>query len=273
MALGDESSCIVDFHGSCSHSFSTSSLMKKSEEEEEEEEVGVSTLMASTPDPCLAPASPGRTPFPGGGGGKRRALPPVPLNSPDEENLEDILILEAAKQEKAIQSRLATISMADLRPNYLENNNTPKGPPHPPNRRNGKRLVDITNNNNNNKISLEDLDLKSAENRILSNDDKYFLFLNNGGNGNKPGDSSAERNRNNTAEIPSSSSSFSDDKEARRKVQMNSALEILRQIVPSLDENSDKADILEETARYLVFIKDKVGTRYDRDFLLQFLSF
>ncbi|CAB4056763.1 FMN2 [Lepeophtheirus salmonis] len=107
---------------------------------------------SSTPDfeDSVVKGSPGmcRTPFP-----RERAFPSAPFNTPDIDNLEEVLIHETAKQEAALKSCLNNITTVPQL-SVSDNKNVP--------RRDLTAKLD----------SVEDLDLKKGEDLIIYPHDK-----------------------------------------------------------------------------------------------------
>ena len=63
------------------------------------------------------------------------------------------------------------------------------------------------------------------------------------------------------------------DREGARRARFGAASELLRQLVPGLENATDKTELLEMTAKYIVYLKAKVGGKYDKDFLYEFLPY
>ena len=64
------------------------------------------------------------------------------------------------------------------------------------------------------------------------------------------------------------------DRECARRARFAAASDLLRQLVPGLEDKAvDKTELLEMTAKYIVFLKAKVGGKYDRDFLAEYLPY
>lgn len=57
------------------------------------------------------------------------------------------------------------------------------------------------------------------------------------------------------------------EKETIRRKRISCAISMLRQIVPGVDDSSDNTEIYEMTAKYILFLKDKLGSEHDKDFL------
>ncbi len=63
------------------------------------------------------------------------------------------------------------------------------------------------------------------------------------------------------------------DKETSRRTRINDTVELLREAVPGCDLVADKAEVYEITAKYILYMKSKVGNAHDREFLKEFMPY
>nr|XP_040576970.1 uncharacterized protein LOC121125799 [Lepeophtheirus salmonis] len=191
---------------------------------------------SSTPDfeDSVVKGSPGRTPFP-----RERAFPSAPFNTPDIDNLEEVLIHETAKQEAALKSCLNNITFLESNANEVGCTPLEEGGSLDTPRRTVPQLSvsDIKNVPRRDLTakldSVEDLDLKKGEDLIIYPHDK--------------------------------------SKDIIRRDRINKSLDLLKKIVPGISESDDQIEIFSQTTRYLLFLRNKVGAQFDRDFLSHFL--
>ena len=63
------------------------------------------------------------------------------------------------------------------------------------------------------------------------------------------------------------------EKEMRRRKRISACICMLRKIVPGITDATENAEVFEISAKYLAYLKAKVGTQYDAAFLLEQMQF
>ncbi len=181
--------------------------------------------------------------------------PPVPFNSPDEGMLEDILRREARRQERNLRRGLEDRSLLSLFRTPEEAGETPF-----PRLRRKRRIR---------RFDADELD-------------------EGGGGGAIPASASASASAGNSAPPPPPPPSLmsresrispylseetANDKESVRRGRAQASASVLRRAVPGCAAVADRADVYEMAAKYILFLRRRVGPQHDRDFLREFMPY
>lgn len=59
-------------------------------------------------------------------------------------------------------------------------------------------------------------------------------------------------------------------KERKRRARIKDACDVMRKLVPGMSDKTDKATVFEFAARYIHYLKNFVGSKHDKDFLLKY---
>ena len=191
--------------------------------------------------------------------------PPVPFNSPDDGMLVEMLKAEAKKQERSIRQRLEDRSLLNLF--KTPERRGPGGVPRP-----RKRLRDAMGD-----PGEEDIDKQPSRSYKILPFPSASVGLG-------PCSSSTPRSTTTTSGDPAlltreqrispySGAETMNERDLARRARISASVDVLRRVVPGADRLQERGDVYEATAKYILFLRKKVGDAHDKDFIREFLPY
>ncbi len=63
------------------------------------------------------------------------------------------------------------------------------------------------------------------------------------------------------------------ERDLARRARISASVDVLRRVVPGADRLQERGDVYEATAKYILFLRKKVGDAHDKDFIREFLPY
>jgi len=184
-----------------------------------------------------AAAAAASTSFSGGG-----IIPHAPCNTPDDASLMDALKREAKRQEKEIKDALLLhqdkFNLASVQQQLFK---TPEQLPAAATDPSPSGAAAAKKRRNRKDMCAG---MTAAELEQFSNDTKITEYR---------------------------SPMSVNDKEVRRRNRISSCISMLRKIVPGVTEDTENTEVFEASAKYIAYLKQRVGKEFDKEFLSQLM--